>query len=57
MVQEFNIRAIIKLTIEKILKIKLLSIIVYMNSKPLYNCLVKLSNTQKKWLMINLICL
>src|SRR5438105_3856767 len=38
----FNIRAIIKLMIKKILQINTLPLILCTNSKSLYNCLVKL---------------
>lgn len=45
MVQVFDIGAVIKLTTEKVFNIKLLSMIVYTNSKLLYNYLVKLGST------------
>ena len=57
MVQGFDDKAVIKRTIEKIFEIKLLPIIVCTNSKLLYNCLVKLSNTQAKQCMVYLIYL
>lgn len=57
MVQGFDIGAVIKLTTEKILDIKLLLMIVCTNSKLLYDCLIKLGNTQEKRLIVDLICL
>ena len=41
MVYNFNIRALIKVTVNKALGIEL-PLIVYINSKSLYKCLVKL---------------
>ena len=38
----FNVRATIKLIIKKILQINTLLLVLYTNSKSLYNCLVKL---------------
>lgn len=56
-VHKLDIKAVVKLITEKILNFKLLSIVVCTNSKLLYNCLVKLGNTQEKRLIVNLICL
>ena len=44
MIQGFDIGAMLKSTIEFILK-KSVSIILYTDSKSLYNCLVKLGTT------------
>lgn len=57
MVHGFDNGAVIKLITEEILDIKLLLMIVYTNSKLLYDCLVKLGSTQEKQLMVDLICL
>jgi len=52
----FDIRALAKTTIDKVLRIDLL-LVLYTNSKLLYNCLVKLGTTQEKRLIIDIICL
>jgi hypothetical protein len=52
----FNIRALVKLIIDKVLGIDLL-LILYTNSKSLYKCLVKLGITQEKRLIIDVMCL
>ena len=52
----FNIGASIKLIINKILRIKLL-LVVYMDYKSLYECLIKLGIIQEKRLIVNVICL
>ena len=52
----FNITAVIKLTINKMLFIIIL-LILYTNLKSLFNYLVRLSTTQEKYLMINIIYL
>lgn len=57
MVHGFDIKAIIKSTIKKIFNIKLLLIIVCIDFKLLYNCLIKLSSIQKKRFIIDLIYL
>ena len=44
----FDTKAIIKVTIKKILQLKQLPITLYTNLKSLYNCLIKLGATQKK---------
>ena len=48
--------ASIKATLEAILSIKI-PLIVYTNSKSLYECLVKLGTTKEKRLMIDVMCL
>ena len=53
----FNTKAIIKVTIEKILQLKQLPITLYTDSKSLYNCLIKLKTTQEKRLIVDLMCL
>lgn len=57
MIWIFDIKAIIKLIAKEILNINLLYMIVYINSKLLYNCLVKVDNIQEKWLIVNIMCL
>jgi hypothetical protein len=52
----FNIRAAIKLTVNKILNINLL-LMMCTDLKSLYNCLIWLGITQEKHLIINIICL
>jgi hypothetical protein len=52
----FNIAAVIKSTINKILSTIVL-LILYTNLKSLFNCLVRLSTTQEKYLIINIIYL
>ena len=53
----FNIAAIIRLIIQKILQSEQLPLVLYTDSKSLYNCLVKLGTTQEKRLIVDLICL
>jgi hypothetical protein len=53
----FDIGAIIKSTLEQILRIKTLTLLFCTDSKSLYNCLVKLGTTQEKRLIIDLIYL
>jgi hypothetical protein len=52
----FNIRALVKSIIDKVLRINLL-LVLYTNSKLLYKCLVKLGIMQEKRLIIDIICL
>lgn len=52
----FNIGAVIKATLEKMLGSAVL-LILYTNLKSLYNCLVKIRTTQKKQLILRLISL
>jgi len=56
MAYRFNIRAVIKLIVNKILNINL-PLIIYTDLKLLYNCLIRLSTTQEKRLIINIIYL
>jgi hypothetical protein len=54
----FDIAAAVKATIQEILRLKaLLLLVLYTDSKSLYDCLVKLGTTQEKRLMVNLMCL
>jgi hypothetical protein len=52
----FDIGALIKLTIDKMLGIEL-SLVVCIDSKSLYECLVKLDIIQEKRLMVDIMCL
>jgi len=52
----FDISAFIKFIIDKVLRIEL-PLMLYINSKSLYNFLVKLGTTQEKRLMIDIMCL
>jgi hypothetical protein len=52
----FNISASIKSIVNRALGINLL-LVLYMDSKLLYNCLIKLGTTQEKRLIIDIICL
>ena len=52
----FDISALVKSTIDKMLGINLL-LVLCTDSKLLYECLVKLGITQEKRLMIDIICL
>jgi len=52
----FNIGAVIKLIVNKILNINL-PLIICIDLKSLYNCLVRLSTMQEKRLIINVMCL
>lgn len=51
---KFDIEAVIKVSPEKILGFNIL-LIFYMNSKSLYNCLVKWEITSEKYTIINII--
>jgi hypothetical protein len=52
----FNIGAVIKLTVNKILNINL-PFVICTDLKSLYNCFIRLSTIQEKRLIINIICL
>jgi hypothetical protein len=56
MIHGFDIRALVKATVDRALGIEL-PLVVYTDSKSLYECLVKLRTTQEKRLMIDVICL
>jgi hypothetical protein len=56
MVHGFDIGAVIKSTVDKILQVNL-SLILCTDSKSLYDCLVWLGTTQEKRLMIDVMCL
>ena len=48
--------ALVKSIINKVLEIELL-LVIYINSKLLYKCLIKLGITREKYLIINIIYL
>jgi hypothetical protein len=52
----FNIGTLVKSIINKVLEIELL-LVVYTDSKSLYEYLIKLGTTREKYLIINIICL
>jgi hypothetical protein len=54
MTYSFNISTLVKFIINKILEIELL-LVVYINSKLLYKCLIKLRIIREKYLIINII--
>jgi phosphoribosyl-AMP cyclohydrolase len=54
MAYSFNIDTLVKSIINKVLEIELL-LVVYMNLKSLYKCLIKLGTTREKHLIINII--
>ena len=56
MAHGFDIAAAIKTTVDKALQINL-PLILCIDSKSLYNCLVKLGTTVEKRLMIDIMCL
>jgi hypothetical protein len=56
MAHGFDIRASVKSTIDKMLGIEL-PLVVYTDSKSLYECLVKLGTTQEKRLIVDVMCL
>ena len=56
MAYRFNIGAVIKLTINLVLNITI-PLVICTDLKSLYNCLVRLSTTQEKRLMVDFICL
>ena len=56
MVYRFDMAHLIKTTLNLILN-KDIPLVVYINSKSLYNCLVKLGTTQEKRLIIDVMCI
>ena len=52
----FNIGSLVKTIINKVLEIEVL-LVVYIDSKSLYKCLVKLGTTREKRLIIDVIYL
>jgi len=56
MAHGFNIGAVVKSIVNRALEIDL-PLVIYIDSKSLYECLVKLGTTQEKRLMINVMCL
>ena len=56
MAYSFNITAVIKLTIDKMLFI-IIPLILYTDLKLFFNYLVRLGTIQEQYLMINIICL
>jgi hypothetical protein len=56
MAYSFNISALIKSIINKVLEIELL-LVIYIDLKLLYKYLIKLGITREKRLIINIICL
>ncbi len=56
MINDFDVEAVIKSIIERMLHISL-SLILLTDSKSLFDCLIKLETTSEKRLMIDLMCL
>ena len=56
MTQRFDVASMLKSSIEKMLQI-FLSMIICTDSKSLYDCLVRLSSTVEKRLMVDIMCL
>jgi hypothetical protein len=56
MAHGFNMGALVKSIINRVLEMKLL-LVIYMDLKLLYEYLVKLGTTREKRLIINVICL
>jgi hypothetical protein len=56
MAYSFNIDTLVKSIIDRVLEIELL-LVVYIDSKLLYKCLIKLGTTREKYLIINIIYL
>ena len=57
MTHDFDADAVIKSIVKKFLAISILFMIVCINSKFLYDCLIRLKITQKKRFMIDIMCL
>ena len=56
MAYRFNIKAVIKLTIDLVLNTTI-PLVICTDSKSLYDCLVRLNTTQEKRLIVNFIYL
>jgi hypothetical protein len=56
MAYNFNISTLVKYIINRILEIEIL-LVVYINLKSLYKCLIKLGTIREKYLIINIIYL
>jgi hypothetical protein len=56
MAHGFNIGALVKSIINRVLEIELL-LVIYTDLKSLYKCLIKLGTTREKYLIINVIYL
>jgi hypothetical protein len=56
MINDFDVEAVIKSIIERMLHISL-SLILFTDSKSLFDCLIKLETTSEKRLIIDLMCL
>jgi hypothetical protein len=56
MAHGFNMSALVKSIINRVLEMKLL-LVIYMDLKLLYEYLIKLGTTREKRLIINVICL
>jgi len=56
MAHSFDMGGLVKSTIDKALEIEV-PLVVYTDSKSLYECLVKLGTTREKRLMIDVMCL
>jgi hypothetical protein len=56
MVYRFDISVAIKSTVDKVLQVNI-PLVLCTDSKSLYNCLVRLSTTQEKRLMVDVMCL
>jgi hypothetical protein len=54
---KFDVEAAIKGTIENIMEIKNLLLVLCIDSKSLYKCLIKLGTIQEKQLIIDIMCL
>jgi hypothetical protein len=52
----FNMGGLVKSIIDKALEIEV-PLVIYIDSKSLYECLVKLGTTREKRLIIDVICL
>jgi len=53
----FDIASVVKATLMKILKLRRIPLVMCIDSKSLYDCLVKLGTTREKRLMVDLMCL